>query len=280
MISKQTEFLGVKLGGGESCAQESAYVLSLIPYEQTTTYKKGTALAPERVIDASQHIELFDSDLKIDASTGGICTLRPEVTDLQSITRHAAETRNLNPQALPGFIGGEHSITPAIIEGLTDEEIGIIWIDAHADLRKKYCGRFDNHACAARNSLRFGKIVQVGIRSLAEEEFTFLQNSTEVRRFQRWSPQAEEAVMSLPRNVYLSVDADGITPELVRAVGTPEPGGLGWEEILDILDFIFRAKKLLGFDVVELCPQAGDVASEFTIARLVYKIISYHALNK
>lgn len=280
MSSNPKEFLGTKLAPDALEAGRAGYTISLIPFEATTTYKTGTALAPEAIIDASMHIELFDETLEFDASVRGIATLRPVITDLRSISAHAADVRRRYPGVLPGFLGGEHSVTPAILEGLALGDIGIVWIDAHSDLRKTFMGSEQNHACAARNSLPFGKIVQIGIRSLAEEEFRFLQGSDSVIRFREWGDEARSAIRSLPRAIYLSVDLDGLNPTLMRAVGTPEPGGLEWNQVLEIVDIVTREKELAAFDVVELCPSQTDVTSEFTAARLVYKIIAHHALHR
>jgi agmatinase len=273
------EFLGMKPAGRESEQEAPRYSISLIPFERTTTYKTGTAAAPEAIIEASGQIEFYDEELGLDASRHGIATLRPSVTDLASITSHAAGLRRTHSGAVHGFLGGEHSITPPIIEGLGLKNVGIVWIDAHADLRSEYLGSPWNHACAARNCLEFGKIVQIGVRSLAEEEHEFLQSTDRVMRFREWTQAARDAIMSLPRTIYLSVDMDGLNPELIRAVGTPEPGGLAWKDMLEILDCIGGEKELAAFDVVELCPAPHDVTSEYTTARLVYKIISYHALH-
>jgi agmatinase len=231
----------------------------------------------EAIIEASGHIELLDESLRIDASAFGVRTLRPSVNDLRSVTAHVSDLCASEPDALLGFLGGEHSITPAIIEGLTEKELGIVWIDAHADLRESFHGRKDNHACAAYNSIRFGRIVQLGTRSLAAEEAAFLERSDQVRSFRHWGSAAKDALRALPNTVYLTIDADGLSPTLMRAVGTPEPGGFAWDEVLDILDFVFREKTVRAFDMVELCPDERDVVSSYTASRLVYKVMAYHA---
>jgi agmatinase len=256
------------------------FVLSLIPFEKTTTYIQGTHDAPEAIIDASAHMELLDDSLGVDASLHGIETLRPAITDLKSITSHVRSIYAHDENRLFGFLGGEHSITPAIIEGLGEESIGVVWLDAHADLRESYLGQGDNHACAAFNTLPFAPIVQVGVRTLAAEEADLLRESDRVAAFRHWCGEAEERIAALPRRVYLSIDVDGFSPTLIRAVGTPEPGGLSWDEVMRILEFVFRAKDIRAFDVVELCPRPDDVVSSFTVAKLVYKVMSYHALNK
>jgi len=256
---------------------EPACHLVLIPYEETTTYRRGTRAAPEAIVEASSHVELFDESLRVDATLHGVETLRPPVTDLRSITACARRLRADHPRSLLGFLGGEHSITPALVAGCCEGEFGVVWIDAHADLRESYLGKQDNHACAGFHTARLAPMVQIGVRTLAREEAEFLAHTDRVRAFTRWGEDARKAVEALPRNLYLTVDVDGFSPELVRAVGTPEPGGLHWEEVLDIIKNLFREKSVIAFDVVELCPDERDIASTFTIAKLVYKIISHHA---
>jgi agmatinase len=270
-------FLEDKMDPGDVVLGKNRYVLASIPYEETTTYGKGVGRAPEAIIDASSHVELFDEVLEVDASRHGVLTVRPTITDLASITRAATKLRAEHPHALLGFIGGEHSITPALLAALARPGMGIVWIDAHADLRAEFHGRADNHACAGRNSLSHGPIVQVGIRTLAEEEWSFLKSTDRVRAHRHWSEQARADILALPDEVYLTVDFDGFTPELIRAVGTPEPGGLGWEDVMEILDVVFRHKRVVAFDAVELCPNDIDIASSFAAARLVYKVLNYHA---
>ncbi|HEX5131577.1 MAG TPA: arginase family protein [Candidatus Krumholzibacteria bacterium] len=270
-------FLEDKADPGDITLDSNGYVLGLIPYEETTTYGKGVGKAPEAIVEASGHVELFDEVLAVDASRRGILTERPRITDLASVTRAARKLRDENPGAFLGFIGGEHAITPALIEAVAKPKMGIVWIDAHADLRREFHGRPDNHACAAYNSLGYGPIVQVGIRTLAEEEHAFLKKTDRVRMHRAWGKAARADILGLPEDVYISVDYDGFSPETIRAVGTPEPGGLYWEEVMEILDTVFRYKNVIAFDAVELCPHKDDIASSFTAARLVYKVLNYHA---
>ena len=277
MNGKARGFLEDKFEPGLPGQDDPSFFLGLIPYEETTTWKKGTAGAPEAIIDASGHIELWDETFKIDASLHGVKTLRPDITDLSSITRFARELRGAHSSQLLGFLGGEHSVTPALIEGCCSGDFGVVWIDAHADLRPSYMGSPFNHACAGYNTVPMAPIVQIGVRTLAEEEARFLAESDRVRCFQRWSEEARSAIQDLPENIYLSIDADGFAPEVVRAVGTPEPGGLYWDDVMDIVGTVFRNKRVTAFDVVELCPNEYDIASTFIIAKLVYKIISHHA---
>lgn len=273
-------FLEDKLDGVFFSEEKSRYVLSLVPYEETTTYRKGTRNAPRAIVEASPHMELFDEALHVNASSHGILTLSPGITDLASVRDHAAEASRKHPGALLGFLGGEHSVTPAILEGLGRRDVGIVWIDAHADMRKQYRGRPDNHACAGFNSIGFGSMVQIGVRSVSAEEMEYLVGTRRVETFGAWDEPAREAIRKLPREVYLSIDVDGFSPTLIRAVGTPEPGGLTWEEGMSILDFVFKEKDVFAYDVVELCPHEDDIVSSFTVARLVYKVMTYHAYHK
>jgi len=279
MHERDIGFLEDKLDPAPPAQENPAYILGLVPYEETTTYKQGTKHAPQAIVDASGHMELWDETLEIDASIRGIKTVRAEIDDLVSITRFANRLREDHPDKLLGFIGGEHSITPALVEGCCSGEFGVVWIDAHADLRESYIGRPDNHACAGYNTAPMAPIVQIGVRTLAEEEAHYLKNTDRVRCFRNWGEDAKQAVLELPTNVYLTVDADGFAPEVVRAVGTPEPGGLYWDEVIDIVATLFREKKVTAFDTVELCPVEQDVVSSFIIAKLIYKIISYHAYH-
>ncbi len=272
-----TGFLEDKADPGEIVREDNRYVLGLIPYEQTTTYGRGVGKAPDAIVEASGHVELFDEVLEVDASKHGILTVRPKITDLASVTRAAKALREEHPDAFLGFVGGEHSITPALIEAVARPTMGIVWLDAHADLRPEYQGRPDNHACAGWHSMRFGPIVQVGIRTLAEEEWGLLKETDRVSAHRAWTRKARADLLNLPRDVYLTVDFDGFTPELIRSVGTPEPGGLGWETVMEILDTVFRHKNVIAFDAVELCPQPSDITSSFAAARLVYKVLNHHA---
>jgi agmatinase len=280
LVKEGKGFLEDKFDPGLPGPNNPSYFIGLIPYEQTTTYKKGTMEAPEAIVDASGHMELWDETLGIDASLCGVKTLRPDITDLDSITAFSRELRESYPDDLLCFIGGEHSVTPALIEGCCGGEFGVVWIDAHADLRPSYMGSPVNHACAGYNTAPMAPIVQVGVRTLAEEEARYLDQSDRVRSFPKWTEEARRAVLDLPKNVYLSVDADGFAPEVIRAVGTPEPGGLYWDDVIDLVQLLFREKNVTAFDVVELCPNEHDIASSFILAKLVYKIISYHAYNK
>jgi len=269
---ENNDFLGREVAAG---GEERVFVVS-VPLEFTTSYMKGAAEGPASILAASRQIELYNSGLDIDLEGAGITTIDPGVESREDFLAFLAANRERLASGFACFLGGEHSITPWILEGMRYGEIGIVWLDAHADLRPEYQGDKESHACAARNSLAFGRIVEIGVRSFSREEKEYIGGEERVRVFSRFGRNALEAIDQLPERVYLSLDFDGIDPSVIRAVGTPEPGGLMWPDLIDILDVIFTTKTVVGMDAVELCPMAHDEASSFIAARAVYEAISRH----
>jgi len=178
-------------------------------------------------------------------------------------------------------LGGEHSITPALVAAAAERYPGlsVLQIDAHADLRDCYMGTPHNHACAMRRSLEFAKLTQVAIRSLSSEEAavagslntTIFYDAT-MRKDANW---IERAVETLGDPVYVTIDVDGLDPAIMPATGTPEPGGLSWYETLALLRATIRRRTVVACDVVELSPLPGLIAPNFLCAKLIYKIIGY-----
>jgi agmatinase len=181
----------------------------------------------------------------------------------------------------PVVIGGEHSITAPVVAALVEHHPGlsVLQIDAHADLRESFMGTPHNHACAMRRVLDYAPTTQVAIRSLSPEEAaaapslsTTIFYDFNMRQDPDW---IDRIVESLSDTVYITIDCDGLDPAIMPAVGTPEPGGLSWYETLLLLRRVIEAKKVVGCDLVELCPLPGLVAPNFLCAKLVYKILSY-----
>lgn len=269
------DFLGPETAGGD----ESVLVLT-VPVELTTSYLPGTARAPEAILEASRQIELYNSAVGVDLEGAGIATVRTGARDRAGLAAFIEANRGEIAGSFHVFIGGEHSITPWILEAMDYGEIGIVWLDAHADLREEYLGDSQSHACAARNSLRFGPIVEIGVRSFSRAERDFIAAGSGVDVLRSWNEQARRAVEALPRRVYLSLDFDAFDPSVIRALGTPEPGGLGWNDFTGILDHLFRSKEIVGMDAVELCPSPQDAASSFIAAKAVYEAVSRHMAGK
>jgi agmatinase len=265
---------------------ESKVVILPVPVDRTTSYVPGTRNGPREILLASSHMELWDEEVGVDVHGVGIFTL-PEMDLpfgelaplLDEVRRVAAEI--LSRGKFLVTLGGEHSITPALVAATADRHRGlsVLQIDAHADLRDSYMGTRHNHACAMRRSLEYAPITQVGIRSMSTEEAavasslsTTIFYDASMRQGADW---IQRVVTSLGDPVYITIDVDGIDPAIIPATGTPEPGGLSWYETLALLRATIAQRTVVACDVVELSPIPGLVAPNFLCARLVYKILTY-----
>lgn len=266
---------------------ENARVVVLpVPLDRTTSYVAGTRNGPHEILVASSHMELWDEETETDVHSIGIFTL-PEMEFpfdrleevMQQIRRVASEI--VERDKFPFVLGGEHSITAPIVAAVAARHPGlsVLQIDAHADLRESFMGTPHNHACAMRRVLDHAPTTQVGIRSLSTEEAaaapllrTRIFYDYNMRRDPRWM---DRVVDSLAEKVYITIDCDGLDPAIMPAVGTPEPGGLSWYELLGLLRRVIDARQVVGCDLVELAPIPGNVAPNFLCAKLVYKILSY-----
>ncbi|MCL5883976.1 MAG: agmatinase [Deltaproteobacteria bacterium] len=260
------------------------------PIDMTTTYVGGTRNGPRAIIDASAHMELFDEENKIETYRAGICTTA-EVPVLS--TGPLATVREVEKRVravakagkFPVLLGGEHSGTAGAVTALKKKhgDLTVLQFDAHADLRDSYLGSPWNHACVGRRIVDAGaKLIQVGVRSMSEEEDRFLRKSENVKAFyasevrDNLADVTKGIVSNLSGNVYVTIDLDVFDTGIMPAVGTPEPGGLGWFPAIDILRDVLRADCLVvGFDVMELAPIPGMVAPDFLAAKLCYRIMGW-----
>jgi agmatinase len=257
-----------------------------VPLDRTTSYVPGTRNGPHEILVASSHMELWDEETGTDVHAIGIATL-PEMEFpfasidevMDEIARVAGEI--VNRGKFLCALGGEHSITPPIVRAVAARYPGVsvLQLDAHADLRDAYMGTPHNHACAMRRVLEHARTTQVGIRSLSTEEAAAVP-SLETTIFYDHNMRQDPAWMdrvvdSLSKQVYLTIDVDGLDPAIMPATGTPEPGGLSWYETLALLRKVITAREVVGLDLVELSPMAGNVAPTFLCAKLIYKILSY-----
>jgi agmatinase len=267
------------LGHEVSAEREEIFVIAA-PVEESTSYIEGTAEAPAAIIEASRQIELYNFRAEADLEGAGIATVDTGARSLDDLAAFLRRERERLSGGFCCFIGGEHSVTPVILEEMKYGEIGIVWLDAHSDLREEYQDNPRSHACAARNSLPFGDIVEIGVRSVSRGEAGFIAGNDRVKVFGRWNEGAALAIDELPERVYISLDFDAVDPSLIRAVGTPEPGGLTWDDLLGIFDHIFASKAVVGMDAVELCPGKSDTASSFTAAKAIYEALTLYISGK
>ncbi len=264
------------------------------PYDKTTTYIHGTSNGPSAIIDASGYLELYDDELNQETFKIGIHTMPPldigKLEPEEMVERVYVSTLELlKAGKFPVLLGGEHSVSIGAVKAFKEiyPNITVLHLDAHGDLRDEYFGSKLNHGCVARRISEICPIVQVGTRSISREEKDFLSSpaSANVKSIGVYdildTPMwKDKATNLLGECVYVSIDLDFLDPALVPAVGTPEPGGVGWYETLDLLRDVAKDKKVVGFDVVELCPIKGQVASDFLAAKLVYKLLGYVFSNK
>lgn len=257
------------------------------PLEATVCYGAGTAGGPQAILEASYQAETWDEELGVDlGALPGIGTL--EAVDCSGSVEAVQERLEgvvgtlLDAGRFPLVLGGEHSLTPGPVRAAAARFPGltVLQIDAHADLRESYQGFANSHACAMRRCLDDPevRVVGVGIRSMSAPEALYArQHPDRVRLFlargRKWT--VEDVLGALPGPVYLSVDIDGLDPSLVPATGTPEPGGLFWEETLDLLRAVFQQRQVVAADLVELAPHPELHASTFLAARLACKILGY-----
>ncbi|MEO7191524.1 MAG: agmatinase [Vicinamibacterales bacterium] len=265
---------------------DSAAVVLPVPFERTTSYVSGTRLGPGELLRASAQVELWDEELGVDLHGRGMFTLGDVDLSKGTLTDAMAELRRIAGNLLDTgkflvMLGGEHSITSPVVAAAAARHPGlsVLQLDAHADLRDSYLGEAHSHACAMRRTLDFAPVVQVGIRNISAEEAAALP-SLRSTIFYDWNmrndPQwIDRVVASLSETVYITIDLDGFDPGMVPAVGTPEPGGFSWREATSLLRKVFEQRRVVACDVVELCPIAGMVSSNFIAAKLVYKLLTY-----
>ncbi|MGH9331510.1 MAG: agmatinase, partial [Vicinamibacterales bacterium] len=262
-------------------------VILPVPFDRTTSYVPGTRNGPREIIQASTHMEVWDEEAGADVHSAGAIFTLPEMElpfgemapVMDELTRVAGEI--LGAGKFLVTLGGEHSLTPPIVAAAAARHRGlsVLQIDAHADLRDEYMGTPFNHACAMRRTLEHAPVTQVGIRSMSTEEAqavgqlkTRIFYDFDMRRDPAW---VDRVVDSLADRVYVTIDADGLDPAIMPAVGTPEPGGLSWYEALALLKAVFTRRQVVACDLVELCPLPGLMAPNFLCAKLVYKMLTY-----
>lgn len=275
------------LEGVEADLSTARVVVLPVPYDSTTCFKAGAREGPQAIIDNSTQVELFDRELGYEISRVGIHTLpelEPMVGDPRvMVERVEAVTRELIQMGkLVVLLGGEHLLSAGTARAHAEANRGltVLQFDAHADLRDEYMGTRFSHACTARRMVEAAPLVQAGIRSISSEEHAFLQQRPDITTFYAGDGPWDDAridrlVEALGPKVFISLDLDVLDPAVMTAVGTPEPGGLFWEEMLRIMRAVARKRQIVGLDVVELCPPEGPTASSYTAAKLTYKLIGY-----
>lgn len=293
MIPKQ--FIGSE---AQTSYEQAQVVIVPVPYEKTTTYRRGCQNGPEAIITASDQLEAYDIELereicqaigiyttKAIADTRALPDLIPEVM-LERVTNKVSELIGDGKFAIA--LGGEHSITAGVVKAYQQaisQPFTVIQIDAHGDLRHSYEGSIYNHACVMRRILDLGlPTLGVGIRSICWEEAQLIKQqkipiiwARDIANNSDWIDRAIASIAT--EKVFITIDLDGLDPSLMPGVGTPEPGGLNWYELTKFLRAVFSKYQVIGCDVMELAPTSDVVVSQFTAAKLVYKLIGYFGFS-
>ena len=288
VLSNEHAFLAVP--EPEFCQYEKVrFVIQQVPYEHTSSYLEGSSKGPEAMVAASHFVEFYDEELDLETyKQCGIATLAPmDFTgkfDKAAVDHIQSETsRHVRNGKYVVSLGAEHTVTLGFVKAYLEQypDLAVLQIDAHSDLRAAYHDNPYSHASVmARIHDLNVPLVQIGIRAQCKEEADLIKASANIHTFYAHTIRSQadwmdKAIAALPKNVYLTIDADGFDPAVIPAVGTAEPNGLFWVETLQFLRRVFRERNVVGFDVVECAPIEGSILSEYTLAKLVYRLIGY-----
>lgn len=269
--------------------ERSLFVVIPVGYERTVTYVRGTRKGPAAILEASRNMETYDEVVGEETVEHGIHCLAPiypSIGPARAAGRlEGIVTRILRDGKIPVVLGGEHSLSLGSIRACRKilGDLGVLHLDAHADLRESYEGTRYGHGCVMRRVVELCPITQVGVRSLSGEEARLIDGGVVTtffahrRRKGRWPPRG--MLGRLPRRIYISIDMDVFDPALVPGVGTPEPGGLSWDEVAAVVREAAGRREVVAFDVMETRPIPGSVISEFTAAKIAYRIMGHIAAS-
>jgi agmatinase len=263
--------------------ETSKVVIVPVPYDGTSTWMKGADKGPQALIEASANMEVYDVETDSEVHKVGIHTM-PSVTESSTPEAMVEAVYDrvkdlLKKKKFPVIIGGEHSVSIGAIKAVASHynDITILQFDAHADLRQEYEGSINNHACVMARAKEVAPIVQVGIRSMSVEEREDIQPDRvfyayNIHEHKTW---IYELLNKLTRNVYITIDLDVLDPSIMPSTGTPEPGGLLWYQLLEILKVVSEQVNIVGFDVMELRPIKENKSPDFLASKLIYTLLTY-----
>ena len=266
------------------CKEDFAKVfLQSVPYDGTSTWGKGADKGFEKFLDALENMELYDIETHTEVYQNGIHILPPLINfntpeSMFNVVYKTTKTL-LEKDKFLTFFGGDHSISIGIIKAFYEKfrNLSVLHIDAHADLRPTYLGSAYNHACALHDASKNCNLVQVGVRSMDVDEVEHMSKdqvyfAEKIHGKTQWMT---DSINQLSNEVYITFDLDAFDPSIMPSTGTPEPGGLLWNDITKYLKMVFESKNVVGFDIVELAPIDGLTHPDFLVAKLYYKMLSY-----
>lgn len=260
---------------------DAKVVLIPVPYDGTSSWQKGADKGPDAFLEASENMELYDIETRTEVYRKGIY-LAPPVTEDSSPEKmveavHKTTKNYIKQEKFVTLFGGEHSVSIGAIRAFNESfpELTVVQIDAHADLRPEYEGSPYNHACAVHEASKKANLVQVGIRSMDVSEVEHMDENQVYFAHDLYEDWMDDAIGQMTPNVYITIDLDAFDPSILPSTGTPEPGGMFYYETLEFIKMMFKKKNVVGFDIVELCPNDIDKSSDFLAAKLYYKMLSY-----
>jgi len=274
----------------ELCNYDSSrFVIQQVPYEHTSSYLEGSSKGPGAMIEASHFVEFYDEMLDMESYRhGGIATL-PAIDfngriDADAIALIEKETSaHLDNGKYVISAGAEHTVTFGFVKAFKKKysDIHVLQIDAHSDLRMSYHDNIYSHASVMARVHEYGvPLTQIGIRAQCKEESDLIKSSDRINTFythkiRTSSIWMDDAIKTLGKNVYLTIDADGFDPSVMPCVGTAEPNGLYWDETIRFLEKVFSERNVVGFDIVEIAPQEGQILTQYNCAKLLYRLIGF-----
>lgn len=263
--------------------QESGIVILPVPYDKTSTWMRGADKGPDAILEASVNLEFFDVETSSEAHLKGINTVEPVLENrTPEKLVNAVYNRTLSILAdnkFPVLIGGNHTVPIGAFKAFSEyfNDLTVLQLDAHADLRQEYEGSKFNHACAMARAREYAPIVQVGIRSMSESELQYTERDRMFYSHELYYDKDlyTKAIDKLTQNVYITIDLDVFDPSIMPSTGTPEPGGPQYFELLHFLRDVIKKRNVVGFDVVELCPSETNKSPDFIAAKIIYQLLSY-----
>jgi len=266
--------------------EDAQFVVIPVPYDLTSTYQAGSRNGPAAILAASANMELYDEELGVETYLDGIHTTVPLEIDARGpefMVRAVRDTvtQVISSHRIPVVLGGEHSVSIGAVQAVKDRypSVSVLQLDAHADLRDSYQGSAYSHASVGRRISEMCPLVQVGVRSMSADEARFIENE----KIPQYSPHQvknypdliKKICGNLSEDIYVTLDLDVLDPSVMPATGTPEPGGILWDDLIRLIRGVSEQCTIRGFDIVELCPIPGMVAPDFTAAKLAYRIMGY-----
>lgn len=294
ILGTEKNFLGIEEQDLYSY-ENSGFVIQSLPYEHSSSYLQGSSKGPKAILNASHFVEFYDEELESETlkDIKGIATLPvldfSDKVDADAIALIEKNTKNLiEDNKFVVSLGAEHTVTLGLVKAHHKKypKLGVLQLDAHSDLRESYHNNIYSHASVMARIHELGiPLTQVGIRAQCKEEAELIQSASNIHTFyaheiRKNSNWMKEVLETLKDDVYITIDADGFDPSIIPGVGTAEPGGLFWEETLQLLRMVAKKKNIVGFDIVECAPIDGQIISEYTLAKLVYRLIGYIAKGK